>query len=144
MFSGRPSCPLISNAFVTDVQNNHTQANNAHTAMKNSSQTLHPTPVRSAIRNIRLIVPFNLTPVFSNVSLIWLASAELSRISSPIATVRVFNCDTFCDRRVVCVISFCDSSSSRTEALYWPLEFGVAGRKALPECEVVLEPLECE
>lgn len=96
------------------------------------------------MRNIRLIVPFNLVPVLSNVSLIWLARAELSRISSPIATVRVLSCDTFCERRVVCVISFWDSSSSRTEALYWPLELGVAGRKALPECEGALEPFEWE
>jgi hypothetical protein len=90
----------------------------AHTARKNKSHTLQPTPVRSAIRNILLIVPRNLTPVFSNVSLIWLARALESRISSPIATVRDFNCDTFCESIVVCVISFWDSSSSRTEAEY--------------------------
>lgn len=30
---------------------------------------------------------------------------------------------------MVAVISFWDSSSSRTELEYWPLELGVAGRK---------------
>lgn len=42
----------------------------AHTAMKNSTHAFHPTPVRSAILSILLIVPRNRTPVFSNVSLI--------------------------------------------------------------------------
>lgn len=101
----------------------------AHTAKKNKTHVFQPTPVRSAIRNILLIVPRNRTPVFSNVSLIWVASALESRISSPIATVRDLSCETFCDNSVVAVISFCDSSSSSTEVEYWPLEFGVAGRK---------------
>lgn len=108
--------------------------------MKNRTQTLQPTPVRSAILNMRLMVPFSRTPVFSNVSFIWLARALESRISSPIATVSDFNWDTFWLRRVVCVISFWDSSSSSTEVEYWPLEFGVAGRKF----EGVAEPFECE
>ncbi len=41
----------------------------------------------------------------------------------------VFSWDTFCERSVVAVISFCDSSSSRTEVEYCPFELGVAGRK---------------
>jgi len=78
----------------------------AQTAMKNNTHAFHPTPVFSAILNIRLIVPFNLTLVFSKPSLIWLARALESLISSPIATVRCFNCDTFCDSMVVAVVSF--------------------------------------
>lgn len=100
----------------------------AQTAMKNKTQAFQPTPVRSAILNIRLIVPRNLTPVLSKVSLIWLANALESLISSPMATVRCFNCETFWDNSVVAVISFCDSNSSSTEVEYWPLLLGVAGR----------------
>jgi hypothetical protein len=44
------------------------------TAAKNPSQTRQPTPVRSAIRNIRFIVPFNLTRVLSNESF-WMVLA---------------------------------------------------------------------
>jgi hypothetical protein len=54
--------------------------------------------------------------------------------------VRDFSCETFWLRRVVWVISFWDSSSSSTDAEYWPFEFGVAGRKPLPEG--VVEPFE--
>lgn len=101
----------------------------AQTAKKKSTQTFHPTPVFSAILSILLIVPRNRTPVFSKESLICAARVLESRISSPIATVSVFSCDTFCDNSVVAVISFWDSNSSRTDVEYWPLEFGVAGRK---------------
>jgi len=74
-------------------------------------------------------VPFNRTLAFSKLSLIWLASALESRISSPIATVNVFSCDTFCDNSVVAVFSFWLSSSSSTDVEYWPFEFGVADLK---------------
>lgn len=97
--------------------------------MKNNTQAFHPTPVRSAILNIRLIVPRSLTPVFSKVSLIWLANVLESLISSPIAIVKDFSCETFWDRIVVAVTSFWASSSSSTEVEYWPFELGVAERK---------------
>lgn len=57
------------------------------TAAKKPTQTLHPTPVFSAIRSILFIVPRNLTLVFSNDRFIFSASAVESRISSPIALV---------------------------------------------------------
>jgi hypothetical protein len=41
-------------------QNNHTYQNSSITAAKKPNQTLHPTPVLSAICNIRVMVPFNL------------------------------------------------------------------------------------
>lgn len=52
--------------------------------------------------------------------------------------MRVFNCETFCESSVVAVLSFCDSSSSRTELEYWPFLLGVAGRN--PDGDVA-EPL---
>ncbi len=54
---------------------------------KNPSQILQPTPVRSAIRNIRFIVPRNRFLVPSKLSFIFSAKAVESRISSPIAIV---------------------------------------------------------
>ena len=68
-------------------QNNQTYQNRKITAAKNPSHTLHPTPVRSAIRSMRFIVPRNRSRVLSNVSFILSARAEESRISSPMATV---------------------------------------------------------
>lgn len=54
---------------------------------KKPSHTFHGIPVLSAISNILFIVPRSRTLVVSNVSFIFSASAELSRISSPIALV---------------------------------------------------------
>lgn len=109
-------------------QKSQTQTKSNQTTAKNPNHTLQPTPVFSAILNIRRIVPFNRTPVPSNLSLIFPARSLLSRISSPIAMVNCFNCPTFCDRSVVAVLSFCDSSSSSTDVGYCPFRLGVAGR----------------
>lgn len=68
-------------------QNNQTYQNNKDTTAKNPSQTFQPTPVRSAIRSIRLIVPRTRCLALSKESFIVSASFEESRISSPIATV---------------------------------------------------------
>ena len=57
------------------------------TAAKKPSHTLQPIPVFSAIRNIRVIVPFNLADVESKESFIELARFEESLISSPMARV---------------------------------------------------------
>ena len=57
------------------------------TAAKKPSHTLQPTPVFSAIRNIRVIVPFSLADVESKESFIELAKFEESLISSPMARV---------------------------------------------------------
>jgi hypothetical protein len=72
---------------ITRFQNSHTYQKSSITAAKKPSQTLHPTPVFSAMRNILFIVPFNFKLVFSNVPFIFSASAEDSRISSPMAIV---------------------------------------------------------
>lgn len=69
------------------VQNNHTYQKRSMTAAKKPSHTLQPTPVLSAIRSIRFIVPLSLTRVLSNESFTVLASFVESRISSPMATV---------------------------------------------------------
>lgn len=69
------------------LQNNHTYQNSTITAAKKPSQTLQPTPVRSAILSIRFMVPLSLVLEFSNDSFIRSASLEESRISSPIAMV---------------------------------------------------------
>ncbi len=61
--------------------------NRKATAAKNPTQTFQPTPVLSAIRSIRFMVPRNRTRVLSKPSFILSASFEESRISSPIATV---------------------------------------------------------
>lgn len=57
------------------------------TAAKKASQAFHGIPVFSAILNMRFMVPRSRTRVESNESFIFSASAEESRISSPIATV---------------------------------------------------------
>lgn len=56
------------------------------TANKNTSHTRQPTPVRSAIRSIRVILPRIRTRVLSKVSL-RSVRFEVSRISSPMAIV---------------------------------------------------------
>lgn len=43
--------------------------------------------------------------------------------------VSCFNCPTFCESNVVAVVSFWDSSDSRTLVAYCPRLLGVAGRK---------------
>ena len=68
-------------------QNSHTYQNTKHTAPKNPSHTFHPTPVFSAIRSMRFIVPRSRTRVLSKESFIFSAKWEESRISSPMATV---------------------------------------------------------
>jgi len=57
------------------------------TAAKKPSHAFQPTPVRSAIRSMRFIVPRRRTRVPSNESFIFSARAVESRISSPMATV---------------------------------------------------------
>ena len=54
---------------------------------KNPSHIRQPIPVRSAIRNIRFIVPRNRFLVPSKLSFIFSANAVESLISSPIAIV---------------------------------------------------------
>lgn len=54
---------------------------------KKPSHTFHGIPLLSAMSNILFIVPRSRTRVESKVSFIFSASAELSRISSPIALV---------------------------------------------------------
>ena len=68
-------------------QNSHTYQKRTIKQAKNPSQILHPMPVCSAMRSIRVMVPRNLTLVLSNESFIRSASFDESRISSPIATV---------------------------------------------------------
>lgn len=60
------------------------------TAAKNASHTFHGIPERSAMMSIRFIVPRSLSRVWSKVSFIFSASADESRISSPIAVVICF------------------------------------------------------
>lgn len=55
--------------------------------MKKASQAFQLMPVRSAILNIRFIVPRSRTLEFSNALFIVSASEVDERISSPIATV---------------------------------------------------------
>lgn len=106
-FNKTPSC-LLS-------QKSHTQANRHHTATTKPSQTFHPTPVFSAILSILRIVPFSLTLVLSKLSFILSASADESRISSPIAMVSCLSWPTLEERTLVFSFSFCDSRDSRTE-----------------------------
>ena len=69
------------------TQNSQTYQNTNATAAKKPNQTLQPTPVFSAIRNIRFMVPRKRTLVLSKESFILSASFDESRISSPIAIV---------------------------------------------------------
>lgn len=68
-------------------QKSHTYTKRRITAAKKPSQTLQPTPVRSAINSILFMVPRTRSRMLSNWSFIFSARAEESRISSPIATV---------------------------------------------------------
>lgn len=81
-----PSTTLPLFIFGPD-QNNQTYQNSTTTAAKKPSHTFQPTPVRSAIRSMRFIVPRRRTRVPSNESFIFSARAVESRISSPIAIV---------------------------------------------------------
>ena len=109
-----------------------TYMNSKQSAAKNPNQTFHPTPVRSAILSILFIVPLSLTLAFPNESFIFSANAVLSLISSPIFIVISFSIATFFPISETCS-SFCDSSSSSTDALYWPFWFGDAARYAPAE-----------
>ena len=64
-----------------------TYQNKRMTAAKKPSQIFQPTPVFSAIRSMRFIVPFRRTRVFEKPSFIFSASAVESLISSPMALV---------------------------------------------------------
>jgi hypothetical protein len=108
--------------FSSSLQNNHNQAKRHQTATKKPSQTFHPTPVFSAILSILRMVPFNLTLVLSKLSFILSASAEESRISSPMAMVSCLSWLTLEESTLVFSFSFCDSRDSRTEWEYWPLQ----------------------
>lgn len=112
------------------------------TAAKNPSHTFHGTPVFSAIRNIRVIVPRKRTLVFSKESFIFSAKAVESLISSPIALVSYIQVSSqhdvprkdlvICDLRLTCFniltlalmpsicSSFWLSSSLNTASLYCP------------------------
>ena len=86
----RPFRPSSPSSIFTDPhvsQNNHTYAKSTHTATKNPNQTLQPTPVFSAIRNIRFMVPRNRTRVLSKESFIVSAREDDERISSPMEMV---------------------------------------------------------
>lgn len=71
----------------TPPQKSQTYINTSTTAAKKPNHTLHPTPVLSAMTIIRFIVPRSRSRVRSNPSFILSASADESRISSPIAIV---------------------------------------------------------
>lgn len=107
--------------------------------MKKPSHTRQPTPVRSAMRSIRVILPRSRTRVLSNVSL-RSVRLDVSRISSPIAIVIYFSFSpsfnlglestqrTFFNILTLALIpstseSFCDSSDDSTASEYWPLLF---------------------
>ena len=66
---------------------NHTYQNSKTTAAKKPSHTRQPTPVRSAMRSMRFMVPRSRTRVRSKESFIESAKADEERISSPMATV---------------------------------------------------------
>lgn len=68
-------------------QVNFTYQKSNITNAKKPTHTLHPTPVLSAILNMRFIVPRKRTLVLSKELFIVSASLEESRISSPIASV---------------------------------------------------------
>jgi hypothetical protein len=112
---------------------------------KNPTQTFQPTPVFSAMRSIRFIVPRNRFLVPSNWSFIFSARAVESLISPPIALVNCFNsCQkrnpqfisvyrqltSFNMRTFPLITPICSSfwlsSSSSTAFEYWPFLFGVA------------------
>lgn len=83
----RPNLPNPSKCCPMHVQNSQTYQNRKITAAKKANQTFQPTPVRSAMRSMRFIVPRRRTRVLSNESFIFSASAVESRISSPMANV---------------------------------------------------------
>jgi hypothetical protein len=89
--AGSQVCPTVyDEVSITPtswLQNSQTYQKRKMTAARKPSHTLHPTPVRSAIRSIRFIVPFNLVEVESKVSFIEAARLEESLISSPMARV---------------------------------------------------------
>lgn len=86
-----------------ELHPNHTHQNSNITTAKNPTHTLHPTPVFSAILNMRLIVPRSLFREFSNWSFIFSVSAVESRISSPMRCVnyspRITSASTFSHRK---------------------------------------------
>ena len=111
-----PPLPLSS----LPNQNNQTHPKTSQTNTKNPTQALHPTPVRSAILNILPIVPFSLLLVFSNPSFISWVSFVLSRISSPMAWVRVLSEETLEEMREKWD-SFWDSREESRERVWGPL-----------------------
>ncbi len=102
-------------------QNSQTYQNKTITAAKNPTHTLHPTPVRSAIRSILFIVPRNRTRVLSNESFIRSARAEESRISSPIATV-IYTGHTDTTHQLATLLS-----AARTDFLFFFFSLGERG-----------------
>ena len=120
-----PSCLLLfMPTFIlnppTPPQNNHTYAKTAHTAKKNSTHTLHPTPVFSAILNMRFIVPRNRSRVLSKLSFMVSAREEEERISSPMERVMSLSMRTLADMPSRAE-SFWSSRAERTASEYWPL-----------------------
>ena len=83
---------------LSPVQNSQTYANRKNTATKNTSQIRQPMPVFSAIRSMRLIVPFSRTLVFSKVWFICSAKALESLISSPMAMLSCLSWETLEER----------------------------------------------
>lgn len=67
-------------------QNNQTHEKSPITANINIIQTLHPTPVRSAIRSMRFIVPLSRTRVLSKLSFIFSARVVELVISADMAS----------------------------------------------------------
>lgn len=86
------------------AQNSQMYQKRNMTAAKKASQTFQPTPVLSAMRIMRFMVPRKRTRVVSNELFIFSASAVESRISSPIAVV-------ICDAQV---------NMRRVARLRWP------------------------
>jgi hypothetical protein len=136
--------PSRPNQARTPHEDNLTYQNRRIRQKKNPTQTFQPTPVFSAMRSIRFIVPRKRFRVPSNWSFIFSARAVESLISPPIAFVNYnvsakhprsthigycqhtsFNMRTFPLITPICS-SFWLSNSSSTAFEYWPFLFGVA------------------
>lgn len=81
-----PYRPLPKQQPISIHQNSQTHEKIPITANINTIQTLHPTPVRSAIRSMRFIVPLSRTRVLSKLSFILSARVVELVISADMAS----------------------------------------------------------
>lgn len=81
-----PYHPLQHTQPISIHQNNQTHEKTPITANINTIQTFHPTPVRSAIRSMRFIVPLSRTRVLSKLSFIFSARVVELVISADMAS----------------------------------------------------------